>query len=108
MAAEALERLAAVLEHLVEVHAGDTPARAASAAALRVERDDDGGPVVALDEARGDDADDAGVPVGRGEDDCAARRQTRVGLELAQGVVEHLLLDRLAGAILLVQLFGEL
>ena len=67
MAAEAEQVLGAGLERREQVEAGNAAARAAPAP-LAVERDDHDRAVVALDQARGDDADDAGVPALAGQD----------------------------------------
>ena len=61
VAAEGLEVLGARLERRVQIEAGDAAPRAAPSP-LAVERDDDDGTVVALDQPRGDDADHARVP----------------------------------------------
>ena len=64
--AEALEVLGAGAEARVQVEGADRPARALPVALGA--RDQHDRPVVPLDEARGDDADDALVPVGAGDD----------------------------------------
>ena len=92
VAAELREMLGALAERLDEVEALDAAGAALPHPAL--DADDQGGLVEALDDARGDDADDAGVPAlrprGRGR-----ARPARV-LGLGDGLDEHLLLDLLA------------
>src|SRR5688572_32811565 len=68
MPAEALEEVPAVADARVQIEAGDGASRALPS--LAVERNEDRRPAEFLDDARGDDADDAGMPSLLGEDDA--------------------------------------
>ena len=102
VAAEPREVLAALAERVDEVEALDAPGAPLPHAAL--DADDEGGPVEALDDAGGDDADDARVPA-LGPEDEAAGTGTLLGL--GDGLDEHPLLDLAAVGVGLVELRGE-
>src|SRR6202044_664206 len=88
VAAEEIEVLGAMGECLDH---GDT-VDAASAPLphpVAVETDDDGWAVVALLQARGDDADDAPVPVGAGDDDAPVACWIEAFLELRLGLKQR-------------------
>src|SRR5215207_11546801 len=84
--------------------------RAAAALAVAVvERDHDGGAVVAVDQARRDDPDDAGVPFLTAEHDRAAP----VAVELLPGhqldrLLKNLPFDGLPRPVLLFEVGGDL
>ena len=106
MAAEALEMLAAGREARVQVVGGDRAA--AALAALAVERDQDDGPRVAIDEARGDDADHALVPaLARGHEHAVAALERAAALDLGGGGAQDRVLDPLALAIAVLELLGQ-
>ncbi len=95
-------------ERAEQVEAGDAAARAA-AAPLGVERDQDHGPAVALDDPRGDDPDDARMPALAGKHQ-PGRLAEPVG-QLAAGSLgrrEHLALDLAALAVCPLELGGDL
>ena len=102
VAAEPREVLAALAERVDEVEALDAPGAPLPHAAL--DADDEGGLVEALDDAGGDDADDAGVPAFGPEDETAG---TGTLLGLGDGLDEHPLLDPAAVGVGLVELRGE-
>ena len=95
--------LVAGVEGAGEVEPGDRPAAALAVAV--VQGDHDGGAVVAVDEARRDDADHAGVPLLLPEHDRAATVAGRASARdhLLDRLLEDLPLDRLALAVLLLE-----
>ena len=102
MAAEALELVRAGGQPGVQVERRDRAPRARPA--LAVERDDDDGAAVALDEARGDDADHARVPALAGDDEGARLALLgRARLDRGDGGAHDLALDRLALAVPLLE-----
>ena len=68
MPAAALQQVAAELDALEHVEAGDGAGGPFAVRLLVVDADDDGGPVVGVYQLARDDADDAGVPAGRSDD----------------------------------------
>jgi hypothetical protein len=98
VAPEPREVLAALAERVDEVEALDASGAPLPHAAL--DADDEGGPVEALDDAGGDDADDTGVPA-LGPEDEAAGTGTLLGL--GDGLDEHPLLDLAAVGVGLVE-----
>ena len=90
----------------VQVVGGDRAA--AALAALAVERDQDDGPRVALDEARGDDADHALVPaLAGGHEHAVAALERAAALDLGGGGAQDRVLDALALAVALLELLGQ-
>ena len=87
VAAEGGEALGTGGEGLEEVETGHGAGGALADAV--VEGDNDGGSVVGLGEAAGDDADHAGVPAFFSEDDGAAATETALGVDHGMGLVDH-------------------
>ena len=83
-------------------------AAGAGAGAVGRERDGEGRALEALAQAGGDEADDAGVPVGRGEDqDRRPLAAADLGLGGAVGLLDRLELDALALGVELVEPRGD-
>src|SRR6185436_19017002 len=99
--AERLEMRAALAHRAVEVDAPDAPSGSAPDAA--VQRDDQGGPVEALRQPRGHDADDALVPAVAGDDDRAPRPVA----DEAHRLADHRLLDGAALRVAALELRRE-
>ena len=93
MAAEALQQVAAGEQRVVQVEAGDAPARAL--ADVAVEGDQERRPAVALHHPGGDDADHAGMPAFAASTKPASRSQVGRLLDLAERLVEDPLVERL-------------
>ena len=93
VAAEALQQVAAGEQGRMQIEARDAPARAL--ADVAVEGDQEGGPAVSLDHARGDDADHAGMPALAREHEAGIALQVGGLLDLLQRLVEHALVERL-------------
>ncbi len=106
VAAEALEVLAAGREAGVQVVGRDRAA--AALAALAVERDQDDRARVAVDEARGDDADHALVPALAGGDQHAvAALERAAALRSRRRGAQDRVLDALALAVAILDLLGQ-
>src|SRR6185436_1173558 len=99
--AERLEMRAALAHRAVEVDAPDAPS--GSAPDLAVERDDQGRPMKALRQPRGDDADDALVPAVAGDDDRAPGPVA----DEAHRLADHRLLDGAALRVAALELRRE-
>src|SRR5205085_2371795 len=104
--AEPLEVLRAGVERPVKVEGRNRAPRALPGVVRAGDQDD--GAVVPLDEARGDDPDDALVPVLAGDDVAAAATQ-RLGprLDLLDRLAPDPVLDELAVAVQALELRGE-
>ena len=106
MAAEALQVPAAGREAGVQVVGRD--GAAAALAALAVERDQDDRARMALDEARGDDADHALVPaLSGGHEHAVAALERSAALDLGGGGAQDRVLDPLALAVAALDLLGQ-
>src|SRR5262249_5583208 len=107
VAAEPLELSGACTERSVQVERGDRPTRAFPGSIV-VARDQDDGAVEALDEAGGDEADHAFVPVLPPDDESApAAPILGPGLDRSSSLAEDCLLHGLTIAIELLQPVGE-
>ena len=100
------DELAAGVERRDEGDAGNT-ATAPLAEAVFVDPDDEGGAVVLLRDARGDDADDAGMPAARTDDDGVAALRRRQTLDDAFGLLAGREFEFLSLAVLTVEGLGE-
>src|SRR5439155_25842227 len=113
--AEGVEKLSAVFQGAGDVEAVDRSSAAltedggAVGGAVGVEADHDGRLAELIDDARGDDADDARMPAVAPEDDGAAIVAVKFLLiDLCERRVEDAALHRLPLAVVLLQLGGDL
>ncbi|MEZ5122289.1 MAG: hypothetical protein R2736_12050 [Solirubrobacterales bacterium] len=103
VAAVAAEVLRAGLEAAEQVERRDR-SRRPGRPALAVDRDHHRGPVVALDEPRGDDPRHPRMPALRGDD---VREPARLLTHLRLGLVQHPLLDLAALVVDAIELLGD-
>ncbi len=102
VSAEPQEQIRAPLQGAQHVESRDAPARAVCEVA--VHRQDDGRTVVAFDQLRRDDADDAPVPALPTHDQHVVRADVGVGVDDPPGLLECFLLLGLPALVLDVQL----
>ena len=109
VAAVAFEMLAALGERRVQVESGHAAGRAdAGLHAQRVEGDDDRGQVVLVGEPAGDDADDAGMPLGVGQHQRRVAARVVLLAGLLVGGARDAALERLPLGVELFDVLGEL
>ena len=104
--AEWAEQVGAVGERFDQRQSLDAASAAVTVARL-VKAYDNGGPVVFAAEARGDDADDAGVPSVAAHDDGAVSVGIKGFLELGMGGFEDVLFQFLTFAVADIELVGQ-